>query len=123
MNNEAPKDYNQSPGQIKSLHRLPKTKCALLLKLLAASCVMDRVGAATPFITAAGSSPTTCECSQAINSAVNSAVTKLRAEFEAELQQVRILGIFFRVPCLQIGLARGCARTAPRENRRVSGLA
>ena len=119
MNNEAPKDYDQSPGQIKSLRRLPKTKCTLLLKLLAASCVMDSVGAATPFITAAGSSPTTCECSQAIASEV----TKLRAEFEAELQQVRILGIFFRVPCLQIGLARGCARTAPRENRRVSGLA
>ena len=78
MNNEAPKDYDQSPGQIKSLRRLPKT-CTFLLKLLAASCVMDSVGATTPFITAAGSSPTTCECSQAIASAV----ADLRAHHQA----------------------------------------
>ena len=82
MNNEAPKVSGHSPGQTKPRHIFSKTKCTLLLKLLAASCVMGGVGAATP---PADPPPTNCGgCSEAI--------ADLRAELarvKAEVQEVR----------------------------------
>ena len=49
MKNETPKVHDHSPaGQTKSPRLLTKTKFTLLLKFLAASCVMGNVGAASP---------------------------------------------------------------------------
>ena len=69
MKNETPKVYDHPPGQTKSPRILPKTKFTLLLKFLAASCVMGNVGAASPLLITAPDpspspdpSPTACQC-------------------------------------------------------------
>jgi len=69
MKNETPKVYDHPPGQTKSPRILPKTKFTLLLKFLAASCVMGNVGAASPLLITAPDpspspdpSPTACKC-------------------------------------------------------------